>query len=82
MADDLTTLQARRDEAAVALHNLATGSRVEEVWSRDGRKMRFTNLTRSDLQDYINTLDALIADLTSAADSSVLPRRRFIATRY
>lgn len=72
---DLATLQARLTEAETALHNLAIGARVVDVW-KDGRRVRYSEATKSQLEAYIKDLNDQITD--AQATSTDLPRRRFI----
>lgn len=70
---ELATLQTRLTEAEAALHALATGSMVEEVW-RDGRRVTYTASNIARLREYIAYLNSEIAAAQAAADGGT--RRR------
>jgi hypothetical protein len=51
-----TEITVRITEAETALHNLATGSRVEEITSVDGSRLRFGVTDPLKLSSYISYL--------------------------
>ncbi|MGF7152625.1 gpW family head-tail joining protein [Novosphingobium gossypii] len=77
---DLATLKTRLAEAEEARHALAMGTRVVEVW-RDGKRLKFSEANKGDLDGYITDLSGQIADIESAA-SGARPRRRFIGVSF
>lgn len=72
---DLATLQLRLTEAEQALHNLAIGARVVDVW-KDGRRVQYSEATKDQLEAYIKDLTDQISD--AGATATTRPRRRFI----
>lgn len=77
---DLATLKTRLTEAEAAKHDLAMGARVVEV-VRDGRRIRYQEANKGDLDTYIDKLLREIDDLEAPASGS-LPRRRFIPAAF
>lgn len=75
---DLETLKSRLTEAETAIHALATGQRVVDVW-KDGRRVRFQEGNRGDLMRYAQELRDQIAGLEMPA---ARPRRRFIPVAF
>ena len=69
-------IQTRLTEAEAALHALAMGQRVQEVW-KDGKKMVFTQANAGQLRAYITSLKADLLD--AQALSAGLTRRRVIS---
>lgn len=68
-------IQARLTEAEAALHALATGQRVVEVW-RDGKRLTFSQATIGQLRDYVALLKNDLAESLSV--DAGRPRRRAI----
>jgi hypothetical protein len=62
---DSATWQARKDEAELALHRLATGAAVEEIAAPDGSRTRFGPGDMTKLQEYIKFCDQQIAQATT-----------------
>lgn len=72
-------IETRIAEAEAALHALATGQRVVEVW-RDGKRMIFSQATIGQLRTYLADLKLELASLTAVADGK--PRRRAIGLAF
>lgn len=72
-------IQTRLTEAETALHNLATGASVVEVW-RDGRRVKYTASKMSELQAYVDWLRAELESATMVAAGK--PRRRAIGIAW
>lgn len=68
-------IQTRLTEAEAALHALATGQRVVDVW-RDGRRVTFSQATIGQLRDYIAQLRNDLAEAQNL--DAGRPRRRAI----
>lgn len=62
---DSATWQARKDEAELALHRLATGGAVEEITAPDGSHTRFGPGDIVKLQGYIKFCDQQISQANS-----------------
>lgn len=75
MAADLATLQARRDEADAALHQLLTGTKAVQVRNAAGRFVVYAQPDVAQLRAYIASLDAQIAVLQGAATLARRPIR-------
>lgn len=77
---DIETLKTRLAEAEDARHALATGGRVVDVW-KDGRRVRYAEANRGDLDTYIDGLKALIEAGEQPVETA-RPRRRFIPVAF
>lgn len=56
------TLQERLKDAKEALHDLMTGRSVRVVVDQNGERVEYTAGNRRDLQNYISSLEAEIAN--------------------
>ena len=74
-------IQIRITEAETALHALATGARVADVW-RDGRRVTYTAASMQDLRDYISLLKSDLASAQTAEGMTVTRRRRPIGLAW
>ncbi len=70
-----TEIQTRIAEAEAALHALATGARVAEVW-RDGRRVTYTQANLAELNAYIDRLKSDLSAAQTAEGVTVTRRRR------
>ena len=74
-------IQTRLSEAEAALHALATGARVADVW-RDGRRVTYTPASMQDLRDYISLLRSDLVAAQTVEGVTVTRRRRPIGLAY
>lgn len=70
----LTTQQALAD-ARQAYHNLLTGQAVAEFRDQNGEVVRYTQMNRAALFDYIGTLERKLALEMGQTPASVAPMR-------
>ena len=70
----LTTLQALT-EARQAYHDLLTGQAVTEFRDQNGEMVRYTQINRAALSDYIARLERQYALEIGATPSGVAPMR-------
>lgn len=69
VADCLTKLNEARD----ALHALNTGQMEAEIWRND-RKVKYSQVNRTDLETYVRTLEAQCGGANGAADPAKMRR--------
>lgn len=70
----LTTQQAL-NEARRAYHNLLTGQAVAEFRDQNGEMVRYTQMSRAALADYVNQLERKLAAELGQTPASVAPMR-------
>lgn len=70
----LTTQQAL-NEARQAYHNLLTGQAVAEFRDQNGEMVRYTQMSRAALADYVNQLERKLAAELGQTPASVAPMR-------
>lgn len=70
----LTTQQAL-NEAKQAYHDLLTGQAVTEFRDQNGETVRYTQINRAALADYISRLERQLATENGATPSGIAPMR-------
>lgn len=70
----LTTLEAL-NEAKQAYHNLLTGQAVTEFRDQNGEMVRYTQINRAALADYISRLERQLATENGTTPAGIAPMR-------
>lgn len=78
---DLTTLQARLDEAESALHDLTLGAQ-RVVMERNGTKIQYTPANIPALKAYVATLQAQIRAAGGAVPGVQTARRGILYNQF